>query len=148
MTINSTRHCGTGRRGFTLAEAMMATLVLGIAAAGVLLPFTSGAAARAEGMRGTLAAKLASDLMEEIINTPFEQIVADYNYSEPEGQIKDVSGVVFADSYYARFSRNSICDYVYVPQESGAGASKFIRVTVRVYYSGKEIAIINRLVSE
>ncbi len=127
----------------------MATVVLGIAAAGVLLPFTSGAAVRAEGMRRTLGAKLASDLMEEIVNTPFEQIVAGYDgYSEAEGQVRDASGVVFTGSNYAGFSRDSICDYVYVPQESGAGVSKYIRVTVRVYYSDKEIAIINRLVSK
>jgi len=135
--------------GFTLAEAMMATVVLGIAAAGVLLPFTSGAAVRAEGMRRTLGAKLASDLMEEIVNTPFGQIVAGYDgYSEAQGQIKDAGGAVFTDSYYAKFSRDSMCDYVYVPQESGSGVSKYIRITVRVYYSGKEIATINRLVSE
>ncbi len=149
MTISRTRHCDAGRRGFTLAEAMMATVVLGIAAAGVLLPFTSGAVVRAEGRRRTLAAKLAGDLMEEIVNTPFEQIAAGYDgYSEPQGQIRDAGGVVFTDSYYTNFSRDSMCDYVYVPQESGAGASKFIRVTVRVYYSGKEIAAINRLVSK
>jgi type II secretory pathway pseudopilin PulG len=140
------------RMGFTLAEAMMATVVLGIAAAGVLLPFTSGAAVRAEGMRRTLGAKLASDLMEEIVNTPFEEIVIGY-YSEAEGQIRDASGVVFTDSNYARLSRDSKCDYVYVPQVfvpqgSGAGVSKYIRITVRVYYSGKEIAAIHRLVSE
>jgi len=127
----------------------MATVVLGIAATGVLLPFTSGAVVRAEGMRRTLGAKLASDLIEEIINTPFDQIVAGYDgYSEAEGQVRDTSGVVFTGSNYARFSRDSICDYVYVPQESGAGVSKYIRITVRVYYSGKEIAVINRLVSE
>ena len=45
----------------------MATVVLGIAAAGVLLPFVSGAAVQAEGAHRTLAAKLASDLMEEFI---------------------------------------------------------------------------------
>ena len=149
MIISRTRHCDAGRRGFTLAEAMMATVVLGIAATGVLLPFTSGAAVRAEGMRRTLGAKLASDLVEEIVNTPFEQIVAGYDgYSEAEGQVRDASGVVFTGSNYASFSRDSMCDYVYVPQESGAGVSKYIRITVRVYYSGKEIAVINRLVSE
>jgi len=158
MIISRLRHCNAGRRGFTqpfrragftLAEAMMATVVLGIAAAGVLVPFTSGAAVRAEGMRRTLGAKLASDLIEEIINTPFEQIVAGYDgYSEAQGQVRDAGGVVFTDSNYARFSRDSLCDYVYVPQESVAGVPKYIRITVRVYYSGKEIAAINRLVSE
>ncbi len=126
----------------------MATVVLGIAASGVLLPFTSGAAVRAEGMRRTLGAKLASDLMEEIVNTPFKQIVADYNYSEPQGQVKDTNKTVFTDSNYANLSRDSSCAYAYVPQESGAGAFKFILATVRVYYRGKEIATINRLISE
>ena len=136
-------------KAFTLAEAMMATVVLGIAAAGVLLPFTSGTAVRAEGMRRTLGAKLASDLMQEIVNTPFNQIVAGYGaFSEAQGQVKDAGGVVFTDSNYAMFSRDSICNYVYVTQESGTGVAKYILVTVRVYYSGKEIAIINRLVNE
>ena len=149
MAFSRTKYCNVGRRGFTLVEAMMATVVLSIAAVGVLLPFTSGAAVQAEGMRRTLGAKLASDLMQEIVNTPFNQIVADYGtFSEAQSQVKDAGGVVFTDSNYAMLSRNSMCNYVYVPQENGTGVTKFILVTVRVYYSGKEIAIINRLVSE
>ena len=137
------------RAGFTLAEAMMATVVLGIAAAGVLLPFTAGAKVRAEGKHITLGEKLASDLMEQIVNTPFEDIVNNYDgYSEAQGQVKDATGTVFTGSNYANFSRNVNCQNVYMPQESGAVSSKFIRVTVRVYYSGKEIASINRLVGE
>ena len=137
------------QKGFTLAEAMIATVLLGIAAAGVLLPFTSGAAVRAEGTRMTLAAKLAGDLMEEIVNTPFEQIIAGYDgYDEPQGQVKDASRIVFTDLNYANFSRNVACEYVYMPQESGDGDLKFIRIIVRVRYSGREIAAISRLVSK
>ena len=139
----------TKHKGFSLAEAMMAIVVLGIAAAGVLLPFTSGAAVRAEGMRRTLGAKLAGDLMEEIIGTPFEEILADYDgYAEPQGQVKDVSGAAFTDLNYANFSREVSCEYVRVPQESETGEPKFIRATVRIYYSGKQIVIINRLISD
>ena len=147
MTTNGRTHYCTGRRGFTLAEAMMAVMVLGIAAASVLLPFMSGASVRAEGINRTLAARLASDLIEEIVNTPFDQIVDSYNYSEPQGQIKDADGFVFTDSNYTRFSREVSCQYVYVPQESGAESPKYIRVTVQMYYDGKQIATINRLVS-
>jgi hypothetical protein len=149
FTFSRTRHCKARSSGFTLAEAMLATVVLGIAAAGILLPYTSGANVQAEGMRRTLGIKLASDLVQEIVNTPYDQIVASYGaYSEAEGQVKDAQGVVFNDLNYARFSRNSVCNYVYVPQESGAGVSKFILVTVRVYYNGREIVAINRLVSK
>lgn len=127
----------------------MAVLVVGIAAAGVLLPFTSGAAVRAEGMRRTLAAKLAADLMEDIVNTPFEDIVTGYDgYAEQQGQIKDASGTPFTDFNYANLSRDASCEYVYVPQESGDKEAKFIRATVRVYYNGREIAVTNRLISK
>ncbi|MCK4292463.1 MAG: hypothetical protein KAY65_04655 [Planctomycetes bacterium] len=128
---------------------MMATVVLSIAAAGVLLPFTSGEAVRVEGARRTLAAKLAGDLTEQILRTPFEQIVAGYDgYLETQGGVKDVSGAVFTDSNYAKFSRAASCEYVYMPQESGAANPQFILITVRVYYSGREIATVNRLVSQ
>lgn len=156
MTTKVGKQCSTTGRGFarhtfggfTLAEAMMATVVLGIAAAGVLLPFASGAKVRAQGMRRTLGAKLASDLMEQIVNTPFEQIVTAYDgYSEPQGQVKDAAGTVFADPSYASFSRAAACGYVYVPQETGFGQSNFIRVTVQVHYHGKPIAVVNRLIS-
>jgi len=135
------------RKGFSLAEGMMATIVLGVAAAGVLLPFTTGAKVRSEGMRLTLASKLAGDLMEEVVNTPFDQIIANYNYSEAEGQIKDADGIVFGDLNYFRFSREVSSELIYVAQQDGTNAPNFIKVTVRVYYDGVETAIINRLIS-
>jgi prepilin-type N-terminal cleavage/methylation domain-containing protein len=175
MIINAGTHCGTRRRGFTLAEAMMAVVVLGIAAAGVLIPFVSGTAVRLEGIQRTLAARLASNLMEQIIRRPFhdpngteyddipgpdpggtgfaayDNIYDFYGYAEAEGQIKDATGAVFTDPMYANFSRNVICDYVYVPPqpaESDPAKCEFISITVKVNYNGKEMAAISRLVSE
>jgi prepilin-type N-terminal cleavage/methylation domain-containing protein len=170
MTIDKKHN--TRRRGFTLAEAMMAVVVLSIAAAGVLIPFSSGAAVRAEGMRRTLSAKLASNLIEQIVNEPFHDPDGssyDYNpgpdegeisfdqydniddfdgYSESQGQVKDAAGTVFTDPFYNNFSRNVTCEYVYTPQESGTTAPKFILITVQVQYNGKQMASISRLASE
>ncbi|MBN2269203.1 MAG: type II secretion system protein [Sedimentisphaerales bacterium] len=137
------------RKGFSLAEAMMATVVLGIAAAGVLLPFTAGAAARAEGGRRSLASGLAAELVEQIIRTDFDAIITNYGgYVEAEGHVKDAGGVEFADSRYAKLSRSASCEYVYLPEESGAADPRFILVTVRVCYNGKEIEKVDRLVSQ
>ena len=136
-------------KAFTLTEAMMAVVILAIAAAGLLLPFTGGAAIQAEGSRLTLAAKLASDLMEQIINTPFEDIVSSFNgYSESQGQVKDAGGSVFTGSLYSNFSRNSSCSYVYfLDFEDTRVPSKFILVTVSVYYKSNEVVKINRLIT-
>ena len=132
-----TRH----EKGFTLAEAMMATVVLSIAAAGVLLPFASGARVRAEGVRRTLAAKLASDLMEQIVNTPYNRIIDTYgSYSELQGQVKDSTGIVFTDPSYANFSRGASCAWE-------SSQDYFILATVWVKYNGREIVNIKRLIA-
>jgi type II secretory pathway pseudopilin PulG len=137
------------RTGFTLAEATMALVILGMAAAGVLLPFSSGAAVQAEGLRVTLAAKLANDLMERIVATPADQIVSAWDgRTETQGQVKDAGDVVFTDPMYANFSRQVVCESVrVVPPESGDLPSKFIRVSVQVGYQGREIATLRRLIS-
>jgi len=130
-------------KGFTLIEAMIAMVLLGLAVTAVLLPFTGGSAIRAEGMHKTLAAKLAADLMEEIINTPTTQIIGKYNYTEPQGQVKNAAGIVFTDLNYARFSRAVTCE-----QRTAPAGATFILVTVRVYYNGREMAAVNRLISQ
>jgi len=127
------------RKGFSLAEAVIATVVLGIAAAGVLLPFTSGVSVRAEGARRTLGAKLASDLMEEIIKTPFDDIKTTYETYTEQVQVKDANGV--SDPAYDNFSRGA-------SYEDDASQPFFIIVTVWVKYNGNEIVRLSRLISE
>ncbi len=135
------------KSGFSLVEAMMATVVLMMATTGVLLPFTSGTRVRIEGTRRTLAANLATDLAEVIVDTPFDQIISAYDgYSDDKGQLRDLGGTLFAGANYANFSRDSSCTYVYVPQQTGSGSASFILATVRVYYDDKLMASINRLI--
>lgn len=174
MTTKGRTHYCASRRGFTLAEAMMAVVVLGIAAASVLLPFMSGAAVRAEGINRTLAARLASDLMEQILRLPFHDPndetsyslgpesgdfdnIDDYHgYTEPQGQVKDADGKLFSDfpdndSRYDNFSRNVTCEYHAMSPQPVPGSNEecnFISVTVYVNYCGKQMATIVRLVSE
>ena len=81
-TINSKKH-----KGFSLAESMIALVVLGFAASAVTVPFTSGSRVRADGMRRTLAASLADGLMEQVLNTDFDNIISIYNYSESKGNV-------------------------------------------------------------
>jgi len=133
----------TKNKAFSLAEAMMATVVLGIAAAGVLLPFASGAAVRAEGARRTLAAMLAGNLMERFIDTPFDDLVLDGGgyVDEPQGQIRDASGTLLTDPAYAKFSRSATYQY-------DVSQPFFIIVTVCVKYDGNEIISLNRLISK
>ena len=146
----------TKQGGFTLIEATLAVVVLGIAAAGVLLPFSSGAAAQADGLHRTKAAILAGDLLEQIISKPFNPVagsfndILDYNgYTEAQGQVKDAAGTALTDPAYAKFSRSVTCENVYMPQQIGNSLTTvFIRVTVKVSYGGTELVKVTRLVSQ
>lgn len=141
---------------FTLAESMISVVVLSIAAMGVLLPFTSGMVIRSDGENRTLAAELASNLMEQIVNTPYNNILTAYNgYSEPRGQVKKYDGTVFTDSRYSPFSRQVSCQRVNVPQQSQIniegninGETGYILVNIKVYYNDKLYAELNRLRSK
>ncbi len=126
----------------------MAVVLLAAAAAGVLLPFVAGAGAQAEGVRRTLAARLAADMVEQALRTPFDQLVETYDgYTEAQGQLRDAADNPISDPTYANFSREVRCRYVYVPQESGATDPVFILLSVSVYYNQREVATVNRLVS-
>ena len=141
MVYKSIKNCFVG---FTLTEAMIAVVILGFASASVVLPFTSGAAVRAEGNRRTLAAKLAADLIEQIINTPFDQILDTYgDYSEGKTKMKKANGSFFDQPVYSRFSRSSICTNW--PQ--GNPDVNFILITVKIFYNGNELAQIQRLIA-
>ena len=129
----------------------MAMVLLGLAAAGVLLPFSNGASVQAEGLRMTLAAKLADDLMERIIATPPGQIVATWDgYAEAQGQVKDAGGAVFTDPMYANFSRQAACATMStcLSRVGRRWPSDFILVSVQVSYQGREVASISRLISK
>ena len=127
----------------------MAMVVLTIAAAGLILPFSSAASVQSEGTLRTLGAKLAADMLEKIIVADFDNIVAAYDgYSESAGQVRDADGTIFSDSLYAKFSRDVTCEYTYLSGQAGIVSPNFIKITVRVYYDGNKIAELVRLKSK
>ncbi len=136
------------RKGFTVAEALIAMVLLGLAASGMLIPFASGTSLQIEGGRKTLASKLASDLMEEVIQTDFDEIIDTYDeYSEEKGQAKNRWGELFDSDIYDEFSRTVSCQEVYMLQQEGTDAANIIKVTVVVSYDGREMVSLSRLVS-
>jgi prepilin-type N-terminal cleavage/methylation domain-containing protein len=135
--------------GFTLIEAMIAMVLLSIAAAGLLLPFNVSASVQQEGAERTLAARLTGDLIEQIQNTDFAQIVSTYgNYIENSGSVKDAQGVVFTGPLYARFSRKAKCEYIYTAQQDGLDTPNFIRIKVQVFYNGSKMSDVTTLKSK
>lgn len=136
------------RSGFTLAEALMAMVVLAVAATGVLLPFSSAASVHIEGSRRTLAAKLAADLLEEISASSFTDIMNTWDgFSESQGNVtKILSNETFAGEVYKYYSRRVDCLRATTGDDTDTtllGAW----VTVTVSFDGIEMAKLKTLVS-
>jgi prepilin-type N-terminal cleavage/methylation domain-containing protein len=130
------------QKGFTLAEALMALVILSIAAIGIVQPFSAGAAVQLEGWHRSLTAKLSSDLLEQIVNTEYDQITAEWtDYSEAKGQVKDSLGNVFTDISYANYSRD-----VTLQQTADLTDIEHQWVTVCVYRDGIKMAELSSLV--
>ncbi len=120
--------------GFTLIEALMAMTLLAIAAGGVLLPFANAAAVQDEASRRTIAAQLASEMMERIRATDYDDVMTVYSvYAEPAGLLKDSAGQLLSGSLYRGISRSTAC------QTLNVEGVQMLWVTVRVFYQDGEM---------
>ena len=126
-----------------MIEAMIAMVLLAIAAAGILLPFANAASVQVEAARQTLAANLASEMMEKVLLSEPNDIIATYGtYVEAEGAMLDTQGDYITDSIYDGFSRS-------VSSQTATVASvDLVAVTVAVYYQNNEMTQVTALVGQ
>jgi hypothetical protein len=160
------------RAAFTLIEALMASVILAMAVAAALMPFTCGARSQDVEGRQSLAVSLAKDLMEEILIRPFVEpgdtvpepqsrfgpdagetlrssysAIDDYHgYTELAGQIVDPAGQVIADAAATGLSRHVTVSYVYVTGQDVTGPPSFMSVAVEVRYNGLPAVTLTRLI--
>lgn len=132
------------KSGFTMIEAAIAMVILATAAAGILLPFSNAAAVQVEGARQTLAANLATEMMEKVLTTDPGDLMATYgeSYIETKGAMLDAEGGTHTDSIYSGFSRTVSC------QPATVASVDLVAVTVTVFYQGNEMTRITTLVSQ
>ncbi len=132
------------RKGFTLAEAMIAMVILAVATSAVILPFSTAAALTQEGAKRTLAATLAADLLEEIQNSYFTISLLQWlnydGYFEPAGKVRDANWQIFTDPIYQKFAWLSKCS------AADVGGESLWWVTVYIYYNDIEIFQVSTLI--
>ena len=133
----------TKHSGFTLIEATGAMLMLALAAAGILVPFANAASVQAEGARQTLAANLATEMMEKVLLSEPNTILSSFGgYVETKGAMLDTKGVVLSDSVYTGFSRSVVSEAVTVK------SVPLVNITVSVAYEGNEMTRVTTLAGQ
>ena len=154
--------------GFTLIEALLASGILAASIGAITCPFIAAAQNEQEDARRTVAIYLAQELMEEIIDQPFDDEdgggalgpdLGEYDIDEFDN-IDDFHGYadegIYVDDIWeesevnepaaAGLTRHVTTAYAYVSGQDTSQSPTFIRVTVEVKHSGDPIVTLSRLV--
>jgi Tfp pilus assembly protein PilV len=154
-------------RGFTLAEALLASSILLTGVLSLTVPFAAGTGNDQASAKQTLAVALAQEMMDEILTRRFYDSEPnavlgpepnetsramydsydDYNgYTEAAGNIQTFQGVACSDPLAADLSRSVSVAYVHVPGEDPNGPCTFVLVTVKVFRGANQVVSLPRLV--
>jgi type II secretory pathway pseudopilin PulG len=148
-------------RAFTLVEALLAVVILGMTVTAITVPFTAGAQEAVEDARQNLCVSLAQDLVEEIMSKNFADTdgaaddtkgrwfwddMSDYNgYTEAAGNIHTADKTLVNDPLAAKLSRIATVVPYPIPPGTGAPTGQFLKVTVEVRNNGNTVLILTRL---
>lgn len=166
---NSTRALRFRRAAFTLAETLIASIVLAIVAASAILPFVAGAQQLNAATEFEFAASFGEELMEEIIARPFHaphedgptpgpeatetdrrfyDSVDDFDgYSElktgTQSYLLDYRGGNTVDEDHEGYWRDVSVTYVAFTEQTEANA--IVKIEVRVHRYNNLLLRLNRL---
>ena len=126
--------------GFTLIEALFATMLLGLVIAALVAASGAFTMANGYGVDLSTAEFLIEEVRERTANIDFDTLVTTYDgqtFSPPV----DIRGAVMSD--FGEFSQQVAIDHVQsgnLDQIDSTGTSDFVRVTVTVTKSGVPIS--------
>lgn len=157
------------RGGFTLAEALLASVILAIVAATATLPFTAGVINSTEAQKLEQAVELGQAMMEEVLSRPFygPKQTSPTPGPEPEetarllyDSIDDFDGYSESDFILRDFKNNPITDpvvegywreikvqFVSYPNMQPGDVNSLALITVKVYRHSSLLVTLSRLIS-
>lgn len=157
------------RRGFTLAEALLAAVILAIVSASATLPFLAGSRQINEAVKLETAVSLGQALMEEILARPFADPddgsvtpgpesgestcnlfdnIDDFNgYTEASTGIKNFKNAGVTAASVTGFWRTATVSYVTfsgLNQQAG-DTNSLVRIEVKVYHGTALLVTLDRI---
>jgi type II secretory pathway pseudopilin PulG len=159
------------RPAFTLAEALLAAVILAIVSATAALPFAAGIQQTNEAAKLEQAVELGQAMMEEVLARPFFEHdertaspgpgagetsrelfdnIDDFDgYAESDKVLRDFEDQVVADESLSGFWRSVSVDYVTLSGlgQAAGDTDSFVHVRVDVYYNNALLVTLDRIAS-
>ncbi len=158
------------RRGFTLAEGLMASTVLAASVVGIVAPLSASNSQGNVLQQTTIAAELGQQLMEEITSKPvldptdgsatlapaqnetsralFDNVGDYHNYSDSTAGLTTRSGTAVSLPGAGTFTRNVKVEYRTSPSGSAVSSGDFVLVSVTVTAPGGDQVVINQMMTK
>jgi prepilin-type N-terminal cleavage/methylation domain-containing protein len=157
-------------RAFTLVEAMVALVILGVAVAAILTPINVAIQQKTRAMKQTLAVLLAEQLIEECVSKSTWSYDAEWptlgpsagetwrnvydersdyhNVTETADKFGTVKGPrLAAADFPPNMTRRMWAQYLYLPGERDFYTYDVMMLTVRVYDGNEELVTLRRLIT-
>lgn len=166
---NLSRRRGPGLGGFTLAEALVASLVMAIVAASATLPLVAGEQQRQEADKLKYAVQIGQALMAEVLARPlataavadkvlgpsgletsrkaYLNVDAFHGYQESDRVVKSYDGNAIADSSVSGFWRSVSVQFVTFSGQVVGDNYSLALVQVDVYHGSTRLVRFSRVVS-
>ena len=155
------------RGGFTLVEALLATMVLAIVSASAALPFVAGVHQAQEAARLEQAVALGQALMEEILTRPlldptgrgatpgpesgesarnlFDNIDDFHGFSEQATGLRDYKNTAITDAALADYWRDATVQYVTFANQQTTDTNSYAKIIVRVWDGTANVVTVARI---
>lgn len=91
----------SGRRAFTLLEAVIASAVLAITVLAIGSSISAAQMSSFEGRKAVQGAMIASDYMAELMTLPYDQIESRSGETVQVGELTTLDGVAYPETYWS-----------------------------------------------
>ncbi len=167
------RNAANKRRGFTMAEGLIASGILAITVTSIIAPFSTASRCEHEDARIAVASFLAKEMMEEVLSKPFDDPDGDDDEVGPGGGesgrgefdniddyhgwaetsegsgIRDIQGNACTDARVSDLVRTVTAEYIRLDEQTVFfDEPTFIRVTVTVTHGGSDLVTLVRLIRQ
>lgn len=135
------------RRAFSLLEAMIACVVLGITVLALCGAVAAGQRTSIEGQKRILAAMASNDLLCELSAEPYNELDKHSGRTEPVGVLTTLDGAAYPNSYWL-IGRRLLVEEQLISDEQLGVTIRGRRLIVTTFDDERDLLSVERFIAE
>lgn len=134
-------------RGFSLLEALIASVVLGMTVLALTSAVAAGQRTSIEGQKMVLGSMSASDLLSEASSVPYKELEALDGLTQGVGLMQTLDGGAYPSTYWMVGRRLSVVEEIVTYEELGVSI-RGLRLTATAFDEERDLLSLERFIPE